>query len=87
MGSWVEGQYLNSFDHKFDFSEMSKALNEWYEEVFSKYLMNFLQTSNDVTFNKRYNFITSILSPRIYSATYASKNTLLYDANSRRNMA
>ena len=77
MGSWVKGQYLNSFDHKFDFSEMSKALNEWYEEVFSQVSDKFSsQASNDVTFNKRYNFITSILSPRIYSATYASKNTL-----------
>ena len=35
MGA-LEGRYKNSFGGKFDCAELSSALGEWYDEVFSE---------------------------------------------------
>lgn len=67
-----ERRYWNDFKNKFNFLEISEAINEWYEEVFSR-------------IDKRGNFIASIpslaISPpnRHYGRNYACCVTKMID--------
>jgi len=58
MGA-LEGRYKNSFGGKFDCTELSSALGEWYDEVFRR--------MPDIP--KYHNFITSIPSRKVCPIT------------------
>lgn len=62
MGEVFENQRWRDFHGKFDYTEASEALDEWYKEVFSR-IPNYRQM------DKYYNFVASIPSPLLCPPT------------------
>lgn len=62
MGEVFENQRWRDFHDKFDYTEASEVLKEWYKEVFSR-IPNYRQM------DKYYNFVASIPSPLLCPPT------------------
>ena len=62
MGEAFENQRWRDFHGKFDYTEASEVLKEWYKEVFSR-IPNYRQM------DKYYNFVASIPSPLLCPPT------------------
>ncbi len=71
LGQHFERQYLNNFNFKFNYSELSQALGEWYKEVRS-WIPDAFSFHNFVT------TIPSIPSPDLYPPPMNSPKTTPY---------
>ena len=66
MGTLSERRYWNDFRNKFDYTETSEALSEWYKEVYSRISGD---QDSSVIPSEYYNFVASIPSPLICPPT------------------